>query len=241
MSTKDLTIFSDLTLCLDDGEYQLTMLVHKFVLYLHCPYFEKLLTNGREKNMDNIIIMVPDTHIVRDIIMSFYSVDIKYASKKELLLHQICMDYLGLHQKKEQLEKMLDDARVVPVTEYDEYLDLITAYHYCDEYMIRMLIKIMPTDYPIAKIPLELVEKMLDSLKDFAFIYCTNTWYYVGTVDTYIGGIRSLDESVFYSNMGQIYELRILDKRNIHRRKKEVTSSIIRLVLSGNVSQLVRY
>lgn len=100
MSTKDLTIFSDLTLCLDDGEYQLTMLVHKFVLYLHCPYFEKLLTNGREKNMDNIIIMVPDTHIVRDIIMSFYSVDIKYASKKELLLHQICMDYLGLHQKK---------------------------------------------------------------------------------------------------------------------------------------------
>ena len=67
-------ILTDLELTLDDGINQITMNVHKLILYLSSSYFEKLLTRFKEKDLNKITINVPmfpsetslcEAHVVR--------------------------------------------------------------------------------------------------------------------------------------------------------------------------------
>ena len=66
-------LFTDLKLTLFDGTNQITINVHKIILYFSCIYFEKLLTSLKEKNMDEITIEVPNIYVMHDIIMSYYN------------------------------------------------------------------------------------------------------------------------------------------------------------------------
>src|SRR5580698_11286453 len=65
-------LFIDLVLTLKDGINEITMNLHKIILYSSCSYFEKMLTNCKEKNLDKITIIVPNIFVTYDIIMSFY-------------------------------------------------------------------------------------------------------------------------------------------------------------------------
>src|ERR1700678_1392603 len=65
-------LFIDLVLTLKDDINEITMNLHKIILYVSCCYFEKMLTNCKEKNLDKIIIKVPNVFVTYDIIMSFY-------------------------------------------------------------------------------------------------------------------------------------------------------------------------
>jgi BTB/POZ domain len=91
-------LFTDLSLTLIDSTNQLTMNVHKIILYLSCPYFEKLLTNCREKDATHITIEVENVHIAHDIIMAFYNQKTNLANLpnwKHLLAEFKCRDFFG--------------------------------------------------------------------------------------------------------------------------------------------------
>lgn len=65
-------LFVDLILILKDGTNEITMNLHKSIVYSACVYFEKLLTNCKEKDQKCITINVPNVFVTYDIIMSFY-------------------------------------------------------------------------------------------------------------------------------------------------------------------------
>src|ERR1700677_4855196 len=71
-STIDNNLFIDLNLTLTDANHKIKLNLHKIILYSSSIYFEKLLTNCKEKYLNEITIEVPNAFIVYDIIMSFY-------------------------------------------------------------------------------------------------------------------------------------------------------------------------
>src|SRR6202453_204535 len=71
-NTIDNNLFIDLSLTLIDANHEIKINLHKIILYSSCIYFEKLLTNCKEKYLNEITIDVPNAFIVYDIIMSFY-------------------------------------------------------------------------------------------------------------------------------------------------------------------------
>lgn len=90
-------ILTDLVLNITDGSVQLTLNVHKLVLYCYCPYFEKLI---KRLPPDTKVaeIGVPNAAVVKDIIMSFYRAvdDNNDRSARYLLMYQICRNFLCL-------------------------------------------------------------------------------------------------------------------------------------------------
>src|ERR1700678_3566293 len=92
-------LFIDLVLTLKDNISEITMNLHKIILYSSCIYFEKLLTTCKERNLDKITIFVPNAFVIYDIIMSFYhqNSNISNLSKwKHLIESAKCYDFLGL-------------------------------------------------------------------------------------------------------------------------------------------------
>jgi hypothetical protein len=92
-------LFIDLILTLKDSINEITMNLHKIILYSSCSYFEKMLTNCKEKNLDRITIIVPNVFVTYDIIMSFYYQQTNFGNlpKWKHLLESIkCYDFFGL-------------------------------------------------------------------------------------------------------------------------------------------------
>lgn len=90
---------TDLTLTFGDGSNEISIDVHKIFMYIACSYFEKLLTNCKEKNLNNITIQVPNAYIAYDIIMSLYQKETnsgEYPKWYYLLELFICRDFFGL-------------------------------------------------------------------------------------------------------------------------------------------------
>ena len=56
-------LFTDVTLTLIDANNEITMDLHKVILYSSCIYFEKLLTNFKEKQPNEIKIEVPNAFV----------------------------------------------------------------------------------------------------------------------------------------------------------------------------------
>jgi hypothetical protein len=84
-------LFTDLVLTLCDTHNQLIIHVNKNILYSSCPYFEKLLTNFTEKNLNSITINVPNACVANDFIMTFYNQEINSGNlpKSKHLLESI--------------------------------------------------------------------------------------------------------------------------------------------------------
>ncbi len=104
LTAKD-GIFSDLKLILKDQNSEIIMNVHKHMLYACSPYFEKLLTNCKEANMNEITIIVPNASVCYIIIMSFYgkNIDINIPNWKFVMEKVRCNDFLGLEYNIESI------------------------------------------------------------------------------------------------------------------------------------------
>ena len=94
-------ILTDLVLVLtDDTGDKITMYVHKNILYASIPYFEKMLVNCIESQLNEITVKVPNAEVARNIIESIYD-----ESKKTNLTHWYhilknyqTMDFFGIKQ-----------------------------------------------------------------------------------------------------------------------------------------------
>ena len=121
--TINQNLFTDLLLTLDDGTKQITMHLHKIILYSSCLYFEKLLTTLKEKNERHITIKVPNAFVSYDIIMSFYcqKTNIGNLPSWQHVLESIkCFDFFGLPFDSTLLSN-LD----IPPKNFDSLLDVI--------------------------------------------------------------------------------------------------------------------
>ncbi|QGR53563.1 btb/poz domain-containing protein [Moumouvirus maliensis] len=150
--------FCDLELIINDGVNKLVVNVHKIILYSSCVYFEKILTFG--KNYPNTIeILVPNTFVIYDIIMSFYKQKTNsgnYPEWKIYLESCRCYDFLGLKFDISGIRHL-----IVPEEGFELLLDVAELIDYTDE-TIRLLIKNLPEKYDLKKFPKELLSQMIE-------------------------------------------------------------------------------
>ncbi|AVL94425.1 putative BTB/POZ domain-containing protein [Moumouvirus australiensis] len=149
--------FSDLELTINDSVNKLVVNVHKIILYSSCIYFEKILTFGKNYP-NNIEILVPNTFVIYDIIMSFYKQKTNsgnYPEWKNYLESYRCHDFLGLKFDISGIRHL-----IVPEEGFELLLDIIELIGYTDE-TIRLLIKNLPEKYDLKKFPKELLSQMM--------------------------------------------------------------------------------
>lgn len=100
---------TDLLLILNDDNAEIELPVHKIVLCASSIYFKKLLTSFKEKDMDQIIIRVPNAYVAYDVIMSFYGKDSRIKDLPEWnyeLEKIICFDFLGMKPNLDKLKSI---------------------------------------------------------------------------------------------------------------------------------------
>ena len=160
-------IFTDLSLILTDDSNKININVHKNILYSSCVYFEKLLTNMKEKDANNIIIHVPNAYIAHDIILSFYNQKTNIANYpvwKYILESVKCYDFFGI----EYDSNLIHDLKI-PEEGFELLLDVIEIVGY-NEKTIKLLNKNLPKEYDLSKFPKELLEEMLELEKSYNII-----------------------------------------------------------------------
>ena len=203
-------LFVDLTLTLIDGTNEITINVHKNILSCACIYFEKLLTNFKEKNSNNITITVPNTHVSYDIIISFYNIKANIgilASWKHLLESYKCYDFFGLDIDP----KLLFDLEI-PAEGFELLLEVIELIGY-DEDMIKLINKNIPNEYDLSKLPEELLNNMIEVTKSYNIvlsgIYGIKIW------DSKTENlVRKLDGTYVSSACYSAYNKRIISANN---------------------------
>ena len=151
----DNQIFTDLKLTLQDDHHEITLYVHKIILYSKCVYFEKLLTNCKEKYLDDISISVPNAFVCHDIIMSFYGHSTNIGNLPEwqhLLETIICDDFMGIPNN---ILKNID----VPPEGFELLLQAVNIVGY-DKEAINIIRKNVPINYDLSKLDEKLVNKI---------------------------------------------------------------------------------
>ena len=151
-------LFTDITLILSDANNEIAIDLHKNILYSSCIYFEKLLTNFKEKHLDQIRIEVPNAFVCYDVIMSFYGQKTNIGNFPDWLhiLESIkCHDFLGL--KRDILSKDLE----IPEKGFESLLSVVDLIGY-NANSTKLVIKNLPKEYDLSKLNKELVRKILE-------------------------------------------------------------------------------
>lgn len=131
----------DLILTIIDDNRQLVIGVNRSLLRSSCPYFEKLLTNFKEKNLNEITIKVPNASITKDIIMIFYKKIITDNNHWSYQLDKIkCLDFLGLPYEDHLLTIK------VPLEGFDQLIYFIDSHGYTGD-RVRLIYNSIPKNY----------------------------------------------------------------------------------------------
>jgi WD40 repeat protein len=152
-------LFTDLTLVIRDKSNQIIIDINKNILYASCVYFEKLLTNCKEKTLNNIAIEVPNTYVVNDIIMSFYGQQTNsgnLSQNKHLFESIKCRNFFNMN-----IDSSLLDNIKVSQEDFELLLDVIEIVGY-DDKTIDLINKNLPEEYDLTKFPEELLNEMLE-------------------------------------------------------------------------------
>lgn len=156
------TDHTDLTIDLVDESEKLSVRVHRTVLILLCPYFNKLLTSGcQESKQNQMTVYVPDVRVARDVIMSFYGETATYHQPQwQYTLELIkCADYFGLNIDKQPV--MLLN---IPTEGIELAIDVMDIMGY-NENTLEWFIKNLPTDYDLKLIPPHLAAELIKYLR----------------------------------------------------------------------------
>lgn len=97
------SILTDLELVLDDDKMQISINVHKIILFSGCKYFINMFTNFKEKSMGKIEVKVPNASVSHEIIMSFYgfNINIKPNDWENILWTIICKNFFMMPNELE--------------------------------------------------------------------------------------------------------------------------------------------
>ena len=155
-------LFTDITLILSDANNEITIDLHKNILYSSCIYFEKLLTNFKEKHLDQIRIEVPNAFVCYDVIMSFYGQKTNIGNLPDWL-HQLesvkCHDFLGLKS-----DILLENPEI-PEKGFESLLSVVDLIGY-NATSTKLVVKNLPKEYDLSKLSKELIKKILEFNND---------------------------------------------------------------------------
>lgn len=151
-------VFTDLLLILiDDENTERQINVHRIILSISCPYFEKLLTASfKECNQNTITIIVPNANIAHDIIMSFYGQNTLEKDWYYLLKSISCHDFFGLNFDYKQLDNL-----EISNENFGNFLDEVDSIgYYDDKKLINLIVKKLPIGYDLSSSPCELINEI---------------------------------------------------------------------------------
>lgn len=148
-------ILTDAEIILDDGICIHTMFVHKAILASKCEYFEKLFLFEANRNEKIFRLTVPHALITKDIIDSYYGININETINCQYLLNKLkCLDYLCC-----KLDVSMIYDLVVPNDEFELLLEITNFFDLANNYkLLQTVKKNLPSDYDLLKFPPELVE-----------------------------------------------------------------------------------
>lgn len=167
--------FSDCKLVLDDGNVQVTLNVHKCLLYMNSLYFKAMFDNFKEQDYSEIKIRVQNSQIATDIIKSFYekpnviNVDWQYQ-----------LDY-AVEAKFFGVDYVLDKNIIVPCIYFDVFINKIELIGY-DDTTLGMILNNLPLDYDLDKFPIDFLEGLLASCKEYDIFLSNKYCFYVWSI-----------------------------------------------------------
>nr|URM61846.1 BTB domain containing protein [Mimivirus sp.] len=149
----DSEILSDVKIILVDDKNQLSLNLHRVILFARCQFFEKMFSNFKEAIQFESVVNVIDVNVARDIIKNIYGFEINQPDDWQYKLkYCICCDYFGL-------KCQLPDDIKVPNDCFDDLLNLIDIIGYTRE-TIQILANNLPVDYNISNLPIELLREI---------------------------------------------------------------------------------
>lgn len=161
-----------ITLILKDKINVITINVNKNIL-CNFIYFNKLLTNFLEAELDEITIDVPNCYVTYDIIINAHRIKLNMGIFSEwknsaalfngaqithtkYILESIkCYDFFGLNIDKSILNNLK-----IPPDEFDELLHAIELIGF-DDNMIKIIAENIPTKYDLSKLSKELLDEIV--------------------------------------------------------------------------------
>ena len=161
--------FTDLKLILksENGIEELSMNLHKTILYTSCPYFEGMFENFKEKDESTFTMIVPNVFVIHDIIASFYQQKTKSGDLPEWkypLEFIRCSDYLGLKYDPDTIYHLK-----VPPEGFELLLKVIAISGWTDD-GIAALYNNLPENYDISKLPQKILARMQEIGSDYEII-----------------------------------------------------------------------
>ncbi|AVL95161.1 BTB family protein [Moumouvirus australiensis] len=144
----------DIELILMDNQNQKSIKLHKLVLYMKSPFFQKLFTSSfEEKDKSQIIMKIPNVDVCVDVIKSFYNINVpKNDHWKYQLSNYLTKQYLLLECK-------LPEKINVPENEFDDFLNITQSLEYNDE-LINLIADNLPHNYNLDNLSIELIKEI---------------------------------------------------------------------------------
>lgn len=109
------------TLIIKDNYEQMPLIINKKLLANKCDYFEILFTKFIETTMDEIIIIVPDTKIMTNIIKELLGENVEIPINKMTIE---CYDFLSL-KYDHLLEKITDVEELLDIGDKHDFTENI--------------------------------------------------------------------------------------------------------------------
>ncbi|ANB51115.1 hypothetical protein [Powai lake megavirus] len=156
-SLFDSEILSDVKIILVDDKNQLSLNLHRVILFARCQFFEKMFSNFVEAKQFDVIVNVIDVDVARDIIKNIYGFEINQPDNWQYgLKYYICCDYFRLKCELPTNIKVSNDC-------FDNLLDLIEIIGYTKE-TIQILANNLPVDYDISNLPIDLLKEIKNNI-----------------------------------------------------------------------------
>ena len=152
------SLLENVEIILDDEINEITMNLNRTVLCNLCEYFRALLNNFKEKNMNQISLKVHNAYICRDIITSFYGLEI---NTNDLPMWQylidsiICCDFWGIKIKNKFPHEMN-----VPPEGFENLLKAIHINGYTKK-NLYLLVQNLPENYDLLNLDRRLRRKLI--------------------------------------------------------------------------------
>ncbi|AKI80478.1 putative BTB/POZ domain-containing protein [Acanthamoeba polyphaga mimivirus] len=167
--------FSDCKLILDDGNVQVTLNVHKCLLYMNSLYFQAMFDNFKEQGYSEIKIRVQNSQIATDVIKSFYETsNIINADWQYQLDYAIETKFFGV-------DYVLDKNIIVPNIYFDLFINKIEIIGY-DNTTLNMILNNLPLDYDLDKLPTDFLEGLLASSTEYDIFLSNKHSFYIWSI-----------------------------------------------------------
>lgn len=163
-------VFADLKLVLTDASSEITLNVHKSILYGSSKYFSKLLTCFSDGDKNVISIRVLNVSSACRVIKSFYGIIEPISDWREMINDYWTREFFGIENQPIKAS--------IPSEEFDELVNKIDSISYNRD-MIKLILDNIPKDYDLSVFPYDLLEQLSCMAHKWMVVFNRGKKYYV--------------------------------------------------------------